>query len=241
MANHEVVSSQQWLEARKQLLQKEKEFTKLRDELTQLRRKLPWEKVEKEYSFESKQGRQTLADLFGDRSQLIVYHFMFGPDWPEGCKACSLLADHYDPLVVHLKQRDVALVTVSRAPLATLQAYQQRMDWTFPWVSSLGSDFNWDFNVSFEPEALESSMANYNYQSGTTFPSTEAPGISTFFKDEAGQVYHTYSAFARGLENFLGVYSFLDIVPKGRDEGGLSFPMEWIRHHDRYESAPDAG
>ena len=235
MADHTVVSGDQWLAARKTLLEKEKAFTKLRDELTRERRDLPWEKVEKEYVFDGPHGKETLADLFGDRSQLIIYHFMFGPDWLEGCKSCSMLADHYDPLVVHLKRRDVSLVTVSRAPLAVLDAFKRRMGWSFKWVSSLDGDFNWDFHVSFEPEELEVDKAYYNYQAGAKFPATEGPGISSFFKDENGDVFHTYSAFARGLENFLGVYDFLDIVTKGRDEEGLSFTMAWVRHHDRYE------
>lgn len=234
MTDHPIVPSDQWLAARKKLLQKEKEYSRLREELTQERRKLPWECVEKKYLFDAPKGQLSLADLFGGRSQLLVYHFMFGPDWEEGCKACSLLADHYDPILIHLGQRDVSLVTVSRAPLATLEAYKERMGWSFPWVSSAGNDFNWDYQVSFTQEDVDASQVNYNYQEGANFPSTEAPGISTFFKDEDGTVYHTYSAFARGLENFLGVYNFLDIVPKGRDEDNLPHTMAWVRHKDRY-------
>ena len=232
--NHAVVDAQQWEVARKELLAKEKEFTKLRDELTQLRRGLPWRKIEKNYTFDAPGGEESLADLFGDCSQLIVYHFMFDPDWPEGCKICSMLGDHYEPLVVHLKHRDVALVTVSRAPLETLSAFQQRMGWTFKWVSSHHSDFNRDFNVTFTQEELDSGQAYYNYQKGAKFPVTECPGISSFYSDDSGEVFHTYSSFGRGLENFLGIYNFLDIVTKGRDEEGLPYPMAWVRYKDRY-------
>lgn len=235
MADHKVVSSEQWLAARKELLEQEKEFSRLRDQLTRKRRELPWEKIEKEYTFQSAKGTESLAELFGDRSQLIIYHFMFGPDWPEGCKICSMIGDHYDPLRIHLKHRDVELVTVSRAPFETLHAYRERMGWKFKWVSSLGTDFNWDFHVSFKQEDLDSGEAYYNYQRPAKFPVAEAPGISSFYKDSEGQVFHTYSSFGRGLENFLGIYNFLDIVPKGRDEDGLPYPMAWVRHKDRYE------
>lgn len=237
MTSHRVVSSDEWLAARLELLEKEKEFSRLRDELTQLRRDLPWEKVEKQYPFDGPEGKESLSDLFGECSQLIIYHFMFGPDWPEGCKICSMLADHYDPLVLHLKHRDVALVTVSRAALTTLRAFQQRMGWRFKWVSSLENDFNWDFHVSFTPEAMEAKSVYYNYREGAVFPANEGPGVSSFYKDEDGDVFHTYSAYARGLENLLGVYNFLDLVPKGRDEGGLPYGMAWVRHHDQYTDA----
>jgi predicted dithiol-disulfide oxidoreductase (DUF899 family) len=235
MNDHPVVSNDQWLVARKELLKKEKEFTRLRDELTQQRRDLPWEKVEKEYKFDGPDGNESLADLFGACSQLIVYHFMYGPDWQEGCKICSMFGDHYDPLIVHLKHRDVTLVTVSRAPLATLQAYRKRMGWRFKWVSSLNNDFNWDFHVSFTQEDLDAGRAFYNYQDGAKFPATECPGISSFCKDVDGDVFHTYSSFGRGLENFLGIYNFLDIVTQGRNEDSLPYPMAWVRHKDRYE------
>ena len=235
MTDHDVVSRDKWLAARIELLEKEKEFTRLRDELTQRRRDLPWEKVDKEYTFEGPQGHQSLADLFGSCSQLIVYHFMYGPDWPEGCKICSMLGDHYDPLVIHLKHRDVSLVTVSRAPIATIEAYRTRMGWSFPWVSSLNSDFNWDYHVTFTQEDLDSGRAFYNYQQGAKFPVTECPGISSFCKDNDGALFHTYSSFGRGLESFLGIYNFLDIVPNGRNEQGLPYPMAWVRHKDRYD------
>lgn len=234
MPEHAIVSADDWLAARRDLLAKEKQFTRLREELTRARRELPWEKVEKTYTFDGPDGKITLADLFDGCSQLIVYHFMFGPDWPEGCKVCSMMGDHYDPLVVHLRHRDAALATVSRAPLATLQAYKQRMGWRFTWVSSLDSDFNEDYQVLLKQEDIDAVRAYYNYQEGVKFPVTEAPGISVFAKGDGGEVYHTYSSYGRGLENFLGVYQFLDIVPKGRDEDGLPYPMAWVRHKDRY-------
>ncbi len=240
MQNNKVVSGDEWLAARQELLAKEKEFTRLRDELSRERQALPWEKVEKEYSFDGPNGTETLSDLFDGRSQLIVYHFMFDPEWDEGCKSCSLLGDHYDPSIIHLEQRDVTMVTVSRAPLAKLEAFKRRMGWNFKWVSSFESDFNWDFNVSFTSEQVDEKRMYYNYRQGF-FPSTEGPGISVFFKDEEGDIFHTYSSFARGLDMFLGVYHLLDIVPRGRDEQDLPYGMLWVRHHDKYgdESAKD--
>ena len=232
--SHHVVSSDEWLAARKKLLEKEKELSRLRDELTQQRRDLPWEQVEKDYRFDSANGKETLADLFGECNQLVIYHFMFGPDWPEGCKICSMVGDHYDPIVLHLKARDVNLITVSRAPLAALDAYKKRMGWSFKWVSSLDSDFNWDYNVSFTQEDLDGGRAYYNYQAGVKFPVTEGPGISSFYKDSSGHVFHTYSSFGRGQENFLGIYNFLDIVTKGRDEDELPYGMAWVQQKDRY-------
>ncbi len=231
------VDGDEWLAARKELLKKEKEFSRLRDELTQQRRNLPWESVEKQYTFEGPNGKESLADLFGDCSQLIVYHFMFGPNWKEGCKICSMMGDHYDPLVIHLKHRDVTLVTVSRAPLAMIEAFRKRMGWSFKWVSSRDSDFNWDYHVSFKPEELEAGSATYNYREGATFPANEAPGVSSFTRNEQGDVYHTYSSYGRGLENLLGIYNFLDIVAKGRDEDQLPYGMAWVRHRDQYEDA----
>src|SRR6266567_2556387 len=234
MTDHKVVHHAEWVAARKKLLEKEKELTKLRDELTRLRQGLPWEKVEKEYTFAGPHGSETLAGLFGDKRQLIVYHFMFDPEWTEGCKSCSFLADHYNPAIVHLEHRDVAMVTISRAPLEKLEAFKKRMGWTFKWVSSLGSDFNWDYHVSFTPEQIQKGEMYYNYHAGK-FPGSEAPGVSVFYKSESGEVFHTYSSFARGLENFIGAYNWLDIVPKGRDEASLSYGMQWLRHRDRYE------
>ena len=233
MNNHEVASAEEWLAARKALLAKEKEFSRLRDKLTRERAALPWRAVHKEYVFEGPAGKETLADLFEDRSQLLVYHFMFGPDWEDGCKSCSLLADHYAPAIVHLNQRDVSFVTVSRAPLEKLEAFKKRMGWQFKWVSSLGNDFNWDFHVSFTDEEQERGKCYYNYTE-TSFPASEGPGISAFYKGDDGQVLHTYSSFARGLDMLIGAYNLLDIAPKGRDEDNLAYTMEWVRHHDRY-------
>ena len=237
MTDHAVVSNEEWVAARQELLKKEKEFSRLRDELTRMRQDLPWEKVDKEYVFDAPGGKVTLSDLFAGKSQLIVYHFMFDPQWDEGCKSCSFLADHYNPSIVHLKHRDVTMVTVSRAPLDKVQAFQNRMGWSFTWVSSLGNDFNRDYHVSFTPEELQKGEMDYNYRVGKNFPVSEAPGISAFYQDESGDVFHTYSSFARGLENFIGAYNLLDIVPKGRDEAGLTYGMQWLRHRDRYEDA----
>jgi len=231
---HKAVSNEEWLAARKQLLVKEKEFSRLRDELSQARRDLPWERVEKEYVFDGPKGKETLADLFDGRSQLIIYHFMFDPEWTEGCKSCSFIADHYNPSIIHLEHRDVTMVTVSRAPLAKLEAFKKRMGWSFKWVSSFGSDFNWDYDVSFKPEDVAKKQVYYNYTI-QSFPAAEGPGISVFYKDEAGTVFHTYSSFARGLDMFITAYHLLDIVPKGRDEARFTYGMEWLRHHDRYD------
>jgi predicted dithiol-disulfide oxidoreductase (DUF899 family) len=233
MTRHATVSQQEWIKARKELLRKEKELTQRRDELAQQRRQLPWTRIDKNYVFDDGQGKQSLADLFGPHRQLIVYHFMFDPAWSEGCKSCSLVADHYNPLIVHLAQRDVSMVTVSLAPIEKLLSFKERMGWTFEWVSSQGSDFNRDFHVTFTPEELAQKTANYNYDF-KPFPVTEAPGVSVFVKDDDGQVFHTYSSYARGLEPILGIYSLLDFVPKGRDEEGLVYSMEWVRHRDRY-------
>lgn len=231
---HEVVSHSEWIAARKALLDREKEFTRLRDELSRQRRALPWERVDKDYVFDGPDGATMLSDLFDGRSQLIVYHFMYGPDWDTGCKSCSFLADHFDPAVVHLRQRDVSMVAVSRAPLKVLNAYKKRMGWGFLWVSSLNNDFNRDYHVSFTQEELERGDAYYNYRNGG-FPSAEAPGASVFYKDGDGTLYHTYSVYARGLDMFITAYHYLDLVPKGRDEDGLSFTMEWLRRHDEYD------
>ena len=232
-ATHEVVSAQDWVVARKELLAREKELTRLRDDLSRQRRELPWEKVDKDYVFDGPGGKETLADLFGGRSQLIVYHFMFGPDWAEGCPSCSLVADHLGASVIHLAQRDVTLAVVSRARREQIEAFQRRMGWPFKWVSSDGTDFNRDYRVSFTPDELAPGNKPYNYGS-SGFPSEEAPGISVFARDEDGEIFHTYSAYGRGVEELLGVYRFLDFTPKGRDEGDLPFPMAWVRHHDRY-------
>jgi predicted dithiol-disulfide oxidoreductase (DUF899 family) len=234
MTGHAVVSRQEWLDARMAHLAKEKALTRRRDALLRERMDLPWERVEKKYVFETVSGRETLAEMFGDQSQLLIYHFMFGPEWEQGCPSCSLVAETINANLVHLTQRDVAFAAVSRAPLAKIEAFRKRMGWTFPWASSFGSDFNFDYGVSFTPEQMERGRF-YNF--GTArHPSEEAPGLSAFYKDEDGEVFHTYSSYGRGVEGLLGVYSLLDMAPKGRDEAGLSFPMAWVRHHDRYET-----
>src|SRR5437867_5169526 len=232
LREHRVVSREEWTAARKKLLEKEKESTRLRDQLSVERRKLPWMKVEKNYVFDTPAGKKTLADLFDGRSQLVIYHFMFGPDWQEGCPSCSFLSDHMDGDVPHLAARDVTLTMVSRAPLGKIAAFKKRMGWKFNWVSSHGTDFNRDFHVSFtEDEVKEKVDYNYTLQE---FPSQEAPGLSVFYKDETGDVFHTYSTYGRGLDALVGAYVILDMVPKGRDEDHLAFTMEWVRHHDRY-------
>jgi predicted dithiol-disulfide oxidoreductase (DUF899 family) len=233
LAPPKVVSEAEWLAARKELLAKEKEFSRQRDALSAERRNLPWVKVEKNYVFDSIGGKKTLAGLFGGKSQLIVYHFMLGPGWEEGCKSCSFLADHFDGAIVHLAHRDVAFAAVSRAPLPEIQAFQKRMGWRFPWVSSYESEFNYDYQVSFTKEELATGKVYYNYQE-TSFPSEEGPGASVFYKDQSGAIFHTYSTYARGLDILLGAYNFLDLTPKGRDEDQLKFTMAWVRHHDKY-------
>jgi predicted dithiol-disulfide oxidoreductase (DUF899 family) len=229
----EVVSQAEWLAARKELLIKEKSFSRQRDELSAERRKLPWVRVEKEYVFDAHGGKQTLADLFGGKSQVIVYPFMLGPGWEEGCKSCSFLADHFDGSVVHLAHRDVTLLAVSRAPLPQIEAFKKRMNWRFTWVSSNGSDFNHDYHVSFTKDEMANGKVYYNYDM-TEFPSEESPGASVFRKDGTGAIFHTYSTYARGLDMLIGAYNFLDLVPKGRDETDLKFSMAWVRHHDKY-------
>jgi predicted dithiol-disulfide oxidoreductase (DUF899 family) len=232
--NHPVVSHEAWLEARKQFLAREKEFNRLRDQLSADRRALPWELVEKNYVFEGPSGRETLADLFAGRSQLVVYHFMLGPDWIEGCKSCSFWADNMNGIDIHLAHRDVTIMLISSAPLAEINAYKQRMGWGLKWVSSAGCDFNRDYHVTFTPEELEKGAVLYNYAWSKT-SGTERPGISVFYKAADGTVYHTYSTYARGLDMMNGAYQYLDLVPKGRDEAGLSHSMEWVRWHDKYE------
>lgn len=236
MHEHMIVSGEEWVAARKQLLAREKEFTRLRDELSRARRDLPWERVDKVYVFDGPDGRQTLADLFEGRSQLIVQHFMFDPSWDAGCKNCSFWADNFNGIVVHLKQRDVSFVAVSRAPLAKLDAFKRRMGWSFKWVSSLGSDFNRDYHVSFEPDELEQGTAEYNFAKQTADSPRELPGVSVFARDGRGTVFHTYSCYARGLDMLNAAYHYLDLVPNGRDEAGLSYPMAWVRLHDQYGS-----
>jgi len=230
---HPVVSRGEWESARKALLAREKELTRLRDEVGRERRALPWVKVEKSYVFEGPSGRETLAELFDGRSQLVVYHFMFAPEWSEGCPSCSFWADSFNGTDVHLRHRDTTFVAASRAPLSKIQAFEKRMGWTFKWVSSAGSDFNFDFGVSFRPEELESGKAHYNYAPlGSRHPDRE--GISAFYKDARGDVFHTYSSYARGIDLLNTAYNILDLAPKGRDEEALEFTQAWVRHHDRY-------
>ena len=227
-----VVSKDEWLKARLALLEAEKELTHRRDELSRQRRELPWEKIEKNYVFQGPKGPRTLADLFESRSQLVIYHFMLGPNWEEGCKSCSFLADHFDATLIHLAHRDVTFSAVSEAPLPRIQAFQNRMGWKFRWFSACGTDFQRDYGVHFTKEELAGEV-NYNYRR-TRFGVEEAPGLSVFYKDAAGSIFHTYSTYARGLEAIVGTYQFLDLVPKGRDEDGLAFTMAWVRHHDKY-------
>ncbi len=232
MVRHPVVSHEEWLAARTAFLEREKEFTRLRDALSRARRELPWERVEKEYVFETAEGPRTLAELFDGRSQLLVYHFMFGPDWEEGCPSCSFWADNFNPIVVHLNHRDVTMVAASHAPLAKLEAFRKRMGWSFRWVSSADSDFKYDYGASFRPEEVKGG-GYYNYRMGPT-GSTEREGASVFYKDPSGAVFHTYSAYARGIDLMNTAYNYLDIVPKGRDEEKEKWVQAWVRHHDRY-------
>lgn len=231
--NHAVVTEKEWIAARKDLLRKEKEFTRHRDELSRLRRELPWVKVTQNYIFDGPNGKETLADLFGGKSQLIIYHFMFGPGWQEGCPSCSMMADHMNGILTHLAQRDARFVAVSRARASQIVAFKQRMGWNFNWVSSFENGFNRDYNVSFSQQEMAAQNMYYNYQM-QNFPADEAPGLSVFYKDDAGNIFHTYSTYGRGLDILLNVYNFLDMTPKGRDEDALAFPMAWVRHHDRY-------
>lgn len=227
-----VVSQEEWLTARRELMAKEKEFTRLRDELSRKRRELPRVKVQKAYVFESTQGTQTLVDLFDGRSQLIIYHFMFGPGWKEGCPSCSFLADTFDGAALHLAQRDTSFTAVSRATLPEIEAFKKRMGWKFNWVSSFGTDFNRDFHVSFTKGEIAGGKAIYNFATIAS-PPEEAPGASVFYKS-GDEIFHTYSTYARGLDILLPTYNFLDLTPKGRDEDGLPHSMAWVRHHDRY-------
>jgi predicted dithiol-disulfide oxidoreductase (DUF899 family) len=232
---HQIVSPEQWIEARRAHLAKEKQLTRQRDELARERRELPWVRVEKNYVFDAPRGKVTLADLFAGRSQLLIYHFMFGPDWKDGCPSCSFVCDHIDGAVPHLAARDVTLTMVSRAPLPKIEAFKKRMGWRFPWVSSFGNDFNYDYHATFTPEQKAKGKVDYNYTM-QEFPSEEAPGASVFYREpSSGEVFHTYSTYGRGLDPFVGTYTLLDLVPKGRDEDKLAFSMEWVRHHDRYD------
>jgi predicted dithiol-disulfide oxidoreductase (DUF899 family) len=234
MANQAVVSREEWVAARKELLKKEKQLTRLNDELSRERRELPWVKVEKPYVFDGPDGKEMLADLFGGKSQLIIHHFMFSPDWEEGCVGCSFHADHDEGALIHLANHDVSFVRVSRAPLAKIQTFNQRMGWHAKWVSSFGSDFNYDFSVSFTKDAVANGEANYNFAK-TKNAIEELPGLSVFIRDETGAIFHTYSCFARGDEGAVSTYFYLDLTPKGRNENGPHHNlMDWARHHDKY-------
>jgi predicted dithiol-disulfide oxidoreductase (DUF899 family) len=237
MTKHITGTREEWLAARLKLLAAEKELTRRRDAVAEQRRALPWVRVEKDYVFEAPEGRVALADLFEGRRQLLVQHFMLAPGWEQGCKSCSYMADHNDCTTVHLAQRDVTLLAISRAPLAEIERFRKRMGWHFKWVSSHGTDFNRDFRVTFTPEEKASGKADYNF--GRTPPGEEMPGVSVFYKDDSGAVFHTYSTYGRGVEVMMHTYNLLDLTPKGRDEakgGG----MAWVRHHDRYEPVPAA-
>ena len=237
--NHPVVSKDRWLAQRKALLAREKELTHLRDQIARERRALPWTRVEKSYVFDTPEGPRALADLFEGRRQLLVQHFMLGPDWEQGCPSCSYMSDHLDGMKVHLENRDLTLLVISRAPLDQIEHFRRRMGWQFKWVSSHGSDFNYDFGVSFTPEQVAKGALNYNYG---PWPLTgqEWPGVSVFYRDDAGDVFHTYSTYGRGVEVMMGTYRMLDLTPQGRGERDVPRKMEWVRHHDRYEPAPPA-
>jgi len=230
---HEIVDEAAWLEARRAFLEKEKAFTRERDALNAARRELPWLRVNKDYRFQGPQGECNLVDLFGDCSQLLLYHFMFHPDWEQACKSCSFWADGYNGFYRHLAQRDVQLAVVSRAPLTELQAFAERMGWRFPWYSSEGSDFNYDYRVSFTDDQIASGSVDYNF-GPSNFTPQEAPGLSVFYRDGEGQVYRTYSCYSRGLDILNGAYHHLDLVPKGRNEDGLPFPMAWLDFQHAY-------
>ena len=235
---NQVVSREKWIDARKQLLGKEKELTKMVDELNARRRELPWVKIEKEYVFDTPQGKRTLAELFEDRSQLVVYHFMLGPGRKVGCVGCSFFADHVDGPNIHIAHHDVTFVAISRAPLPEIQAYKQRMGWRFNWASSFGNDFNYDYHVSFSKEDLTKGKVYYNFEM-IEYTMEDLHGTSVFFKDSDGAVYHTYSSYGRGDERGLGAYMILDVTPKGRNETGPNFNLtDWVRRHDEYDESP---
>jgi len=234
--NHAVVSMDRWIAERKVLLAHERELTHLRDQIARERRALPWVRIDKNYVFDTTEGRRTLAELFEGRRQLVVQHFMLGPGWEQGCPSCSFMADHTDGMTLHLAHRDTTFVAISRAPLAEIQRFRQRMGWQFKWVSSNANDFNFDFGVSFTPEEKAKNEITYNYGK-QPFESEELPGVSVFYKDDAGDVFHTYSTYRRGVEAMMGTYNLLDLTPKGRDEDPGQ-GMGWVRHHDRYEPEP---
>jgi predicted dithiol-disulfide oxidoreductase (DUF899 family) len=239
VSKHRIVTRDEWVVARKALLAREKELTRLRDQIAGERRALPWVRMDTNYVFDAPEGRRALAELFEGRRQLLVQHFMLAPGWEQGCPSCSFMADHSDGMNVHLAHRDVTLVAVSRAPLAEIERFRQRMGWRFKWVSSHGSDFNYDFGVSFTPQEVAKGELHYNF-GRWRIAHEELPGISVFYKNDAGDVFHTYSTYGRGVEVMMGAYNLLDLMPKGRDERDVGHKMEWVRHHDRYEPAPAA-
>jgi predicted dithiol-disulfide oxidoreductase (DUF899 family) len=236
MFDHKIVSQEEWIEARKALLAKEKPFTRLRDELSAERRALPWVRVDKRYVFDGPSGKETLSDLFDGRSQLVVYHFMFGPGWDAPCKSCSFWADNFNNIIVHLNQRDVTFVAISRAPLSKLQAFAKRLGWGFKWLSSYDNDFNFDYHVSFTKDDLAKGSIYYNYGlvEDPKYHNEELPGLSVFYRDDKGDIFHTYSSYARGIDMVNTAYHYLDLVPKGRDEAGLPHTMTWVRLRDEY-------
>ncbi|MEE8427611.1 MAG: thioredoxin family protein [Woeseiaceae bacterium] len=228
-----IATDEEWLAARHALLQEEKALQRARDQLAEKRRRLPWRRVESDYDFEGADGRRSLSDLFGNASQLLIYHFMYHADWDEGCKTCSFWADGFDGAIPHLYARDVAFAVISRGPLDKLLSYRQRMGWQFPWFSSADSTFNYDFGVSFTAKQIESGNTFYNFRDGASV-GPEMPGISTFARDGEGSIFHTYSTYSRGLDPLNSAYQLLDLVAKGRDEDQLPFPMDWLRRHDEY-------
>ncbi len=236
--NHPVVTPDSWIAERKKLLAREKELTRLNDKVAEQRRALPWVRIDKEYVFDTPEGKCTLADLFEGRSQLMVQHFMLGPGWEQGCPSCSFMADHTDGMKIHLEQRGISFVAISRAPMAEIERFHHRMSWKFKWVSSNGTDFNYDFHVSFTPQEKQTDEVFYNYGL-QGFESEELPGISVFYRNDRGEIFHTYSAYRRGVEVMMGAYFMMDLTPMGRDEEGLSYGMEWVRHHDSYAPAPE--
>ncbi len=231
--NNPVISKEEWLDARLELLEAEKALTRHKDTVTRQRMAMPWVRVTKPYVFDTREGKKTLAELFDGRSQLIVYHFMLGPDWEQGCKSCSFWADNFNGIPLHLNQRDVTFTAISRAPLGRIEAYRQRMGWSFPWASSHESDFNFDYQVSATPEDQARGQMVYNYQL-QPMAMSEIVGISVFARRGQDEVFHTYSCYGRGVEMVNGAYHFLDLVPKGRDEAGLPYPMAWVKRHDEY-------
>ena len=239
LESHEIVSPEQWLTARRTLLRQEKEFTHARERLAAQRRALPWVKVDRPYLFATATGPATLADLFEDRSQLIVYHFMLAPGWEEGCRGCSLVSDHFDGARPHVNARDISFVAVARAPLAEIERFKARMGWSFRWVSSYGTSFNRDFGVTFTAEEQADGTKSYNYGS-TSAMHEEMPGLSVFLRRADGEIFHTYSTYSRGLDAPINAYNLIDLTPKGRDEDPAS-PMNWVRHHDRYETTAPTG